>query len=347
MPETRSGSRNLTPAGIVAGIVGLALFVWAVRDAGVGHVLGGLRRVGWGFLLILLISAVRPFVRTVAWMLCLETPDRLPLGDAFTASVMGTALGDLTPLGLFLSEPAKAMLVRHRLKLMTSFSALTVENLFYSVTVLLMLLAGTAALLVSFSVPPIIRLVSLILVAASVAAAIFVGWVLHGRRRIVSGLMTWLCARHVGQRFLEGRIPHVRDIEDEVFGFSGRHDGRLLPIWFLESLFHLSAVVEGWLVLVLLGVHPTFLMVFVLEYVDRVIIIVFKFVPLRLGVDEVGTGLATSMLGLGTAPGVALAIIRKARVLFWTALGVVFLMRRGLSVRATLAEAGEVAHEVE
>ncbi len=343
MPGSASRSaRHLRPAGFVAGLVGLALFVWAIRDAGLQHVLGGLRRVGWGFLLVLLVSSVRPLVRTIAWRLCLESPDRLPLGDAFTASVTGTALGDLTPLGLLLSEPAKAMLVRNRLDLVTSFSALTVENLFYSGTVLLMILAGTAALLVSFSVPPVVRLVSLLLVAVALAAALFAWWVLQQRRRVVSGTMTWLCDRHVGQRFLLERVGHVRELEDQVFSFSTRHEGRLLPVWLLEASFHVSAVLEGWIVLALLGLHPTLLMVFVLEYVDRVIVIVFKFVPLRLGVDEVGTGLATDMLGLGTAPGVALAIVRKARVLFWTALGIVFLMRRGLSVRRTLEEAEDL-----
>ncbi|MDE3156279.1 MAG: flippase-like domain-containing protein [Acidobacteriota bacterium] len=347
MPDTSSRRRrNFTPAGLVAGVLGLALFVWAVRDAGVGHVVDGLRRVGWGFLLVLLVSSVRPLGRTIAWRLCLESSERLPLRDAFTASVTGTALGDLTPLGLLLSEPAKAMLVRHRLDLVTSFSALTVENLFYSLTVLLMILAGTAALLVSFSVPPIVRLVSLLLVAAVLAAALFTAWVLRRRRRVVSGLMGWLADRRIARRFLVDRVAHVRALEDEVFSFTTRHEGRLLPIWALEILFHVSAVFEGWIVLALLGVHPTLLMAFVLEYVDRVIVIVFKFVPLRLGIDEVGTGLATDMLGMGTAPGVALAIIRKARVLFWTALGVVFLMRRGLSVRGTLAEAGTVAQEV-
>ncbi|HVB38228.1 MAG TPA: lysylphosphatidylglycerol synthase domain-containing protein [Vicinamibacterales bacterium] len=347
MPGTATrSSRNFTPAGILAGLVGLALFVWAVRDAGVQHVLDGLRRVGWGFLLILVVSSIRPLVRTIAWRLCLESSERLPLGEAFTASVTGTALGDLTPLGLLLSEPAKAMLVRDRLDLVTSFSALTVENLFYSVTVLLMILAGTAALLVTFSVPPIVRLVSLLLVAAALAAALFAAWVLRRRRRVVSGLMTWLGRWPIGRRLLLERVAHVRELEDEVFSFSTRHEGRLLPIWLLEGTFHVSAIFEGWIVLALLGVHPTLLMVFVLEYIDRVIIIVFKFVPLRLGVDEVGTGLATDMLGLGTAPGVALAIVRKARVLFWTALGVVFLMRRGLSVRRTLQEAGTVAQEI-
>ena len=43
------------------------------------------------------------------------------------------------------------------------------------------------------------------------------------------------------------------------------------------------------------------------------------------------------LLSLGTAMGVTLAIVRKARILTWMAIGLLFLVRRGLSVRRMLA----------
>jgi len=61
-------------------------------------------------------------------------------------------------------------------------------------------------------------------------------------------------------------------------------------------------------------------------------------VPLRLGVDEAGTALVTRALGLGTATGVTLALVRKARVLVWVVCGLLLLVRRGLSVRRVLQD---------
>jgi hypothetical protein len=63
------------------------------------------------------------------------------------------------------------------------------------------------------------------------------------------------------------------------------------------------------------------------------ITVVFKVVPLRLGVDEMGTAAFTQLLGYGAAPGGSLAIVRKARVLFWVLLGTLLLVRRGLTPR--------------
>src|SRR5262249_33617512 len=91
---------------------------------------------------------------------------------------------------------------------------------------------------------------------------------------------------------------------------------------------------------------PTLLSAFILESVNRIINVAFKFIPLRLGVDEGGTGMVSAVLGLTRAVGVTLAIIRKGRDMFWSAIGVALIVRRGLSVRTATAEAGETLDEI-
>ena len=55
---------------------------------------------------------------------------------------------------------------------------------------------------------------------------------------------------------------------------------------------------------------------------------------MRVGVDESGSGLVASALGLASGVGVLLALTRKLRVLVWTALGVAVIAKRGVSLRA-------------
>ena len=83
-----------------------------------------------------------------------------------------------------------------------------------------------------------------------------------------------------------------------------------------------------------LALAPTFLTAFILESVNRVINVVFKFIPLRMGVDEAGTGKVAGILQFTEATGVTLAIIRKGRDVFWTMIGVLLLIQRGWSLRA-------------
>ena len=89
-------------------------------------------------------------------------------------------------------------------------------------------------------------------------------------------------------------------------------------------------------------VAPTLLTAFILESVNRVINVVFKFVPLRTGVDEYGSGALAKVLGFTRASGVTLAIVRKARDIFWTTIGVGLIVRRGLSLRAATYQDEEV-----
>ena len=93
-------------------------------------------------------------------------------------------------------------------------------------------------------------------------------------------------------------------------------------------MFHLFAILEIYLVLSLVsGLQPTILDAFVFESTNRLIAIVFKFVPMRIGVDEAGTGMFADLLAFGTATGVTLAVVRKARMLVWMALGIATLVR--------------------
>jgi hypothetical protein len=348
-PDKKSRTKRFTPVGIIFAALGLLLFAYFVRRAGVAEIVEGIKRLGAGFLLVLLISSLRPVVRILAWMRSFEGPHQLRFRDAFMAYLVGDALGTLLPLGLIVSEPTKAALVRKRVPLVQGLSALAVENLFYSLSVALFIFAGTAALLLSFQLPKPLRVASigaLVIILAIIPLAAFV---IRKQWKFLSGALEYLYGRGIGRKVLETRRGRVRSIEDRIYGFYVRNRSRFLSILLLESCFHLAGVAEVYVTLYFISdVPPTLLTAFVLESVNRVINVVFKFVPMRVGVDEAGTGMLTKVLQLGTASGVTLAIIRKARVIFWAALGITFLVRRGLSLRAVAADTEEaVAAEVD
>lgn len=327
MPD--AGSRpGLSLTGVLWAVAGLALFAVTVRQTGLDPVLDGVKRVGIGFPAIVAIAGARLWLRAKAWTLCADVPAHLPASDAFRAVVAGDALGNLTPLGLLASEPAKAAFVRHRLSLPAALAAITVENLLYTASVAVVIVGGTIALLLTFDVPRPLQLASVGAMSA-VLAVVVVGLVVLARGwRLLSALVAWL--DHRAPSALRSRLAGLRDVEDRIYGFNQRHPGRLWRVLSLDAAFHALAVAEIWLTLVLLtGTWHGPLTVFVLEAVNRTITVVFKFVPLRLGVDEAGTEVLARTLALPPGVGVTMAIVRKARVLTWAAVGVYFLARRG------------------
>ncbi|HYO62663.1 MAG TPA: lysylphosphatidylglycerol synthase transmembrane domain-containing protein [Pyrinomonadaceae bacterium] len=338
--KNRSASRRLAPAGLVFSLLGLALFVYVVYRAGVGEIWDDIKRLGAGFVIIIALSGARFVVRSYAWTLCFERPGLLRFRDAFRAYLTGDAVGNVLPLGIVVSEPTKVYFVRDRVPLVAAMSAIAVENIFYSLSVALFVFSGAAALLLLVPVTSGIRWTALGILSG-VAVIIALGVALaRAELRLLSGVAERLYARGVGRRVLETRRVTLRALEDRVYGFYTRSRRRFLPILLLELSFHLMGVAEAYVTLGFIGdAPPTLLAAFVLESVNRVINVVFKFVPLRVGVDEAGTGWITKALQLGVSTGVTLAIVRKARMLVWTAVGIALLVGRGLSVRAVARDA--------
>jgi hypothetical protein len=307
---------RLRLAGVAAAAGGALVFAWSIRAAGTTPVVDGVRRLGAGFIVVLILGGVRHLARATAWRLCLDSPADLTFGSALAAYLAGDAIGNVTPFGLLISEPSKIVLVRRHVTGSTSIPALALENLFYSATVVVMLIAGTAALLLSFPLSSAIRGASIATLGAAMGLAAAAVWIVWTRRAIISRLLD--------RAGLDG--SRARDVENRVFDFAGRHRDRLAPIAALEVGYHVAAIGEIWLVLRwIAAAHPSLLIAFVLEYVNRAITVAFQFVPLWLGVDEAGTGGVTAALGLGAAAGVSLALVRKARILVWTGAGFALL----------------------
>lgn len=328
-------NRKLARFGVFFGFLGLLLFAYFVRKAGISQIIVGIRRLGLGFLLILGISTIRQVVRSLAWMRCFESPHSLRFRDAFAARVMGDALGNIVPLAsVAVAEPSKAAFVTDRVPLMASLSALALENIFYSLSVVLFIFSGTAALLLSFSLPKPLRYASLGALVVTVVIAPLGYLVIRKQWKFLSGPMSVLHRRNIGRAWMDQGIPRAQTLEDRIYGFYQRNRNRLVAIFLLEVCFHLAGIAEIYVTLSFISdVPPTLLTAFILESVNRVINVVFKFVPLRTGIDEAGTGMLSKVLGFTTAIGVTLAIVRKARDIFWTAIGVALMVRRGLSLK--------------
>jgi hypothetical protein len=335
--KTQQTRKGLRPFGIIFAVGGLLLFAYFVKKAGIGQIVGGIQRLGAGFVLIIAISAVRQIVRSFAWSLCVEAPYRLRFWDAFRARVMGDAIGNVLPLASFvISEPAKPVLIRDRVPLMAGFSAIAIENIFYSLSVAVSISSGMIALLLSFTLPKGLRLGSFIVLAVILIVIVLGTFLIRKELRFISGTAGVLRRRGLNIKWVE----KGRTLEDRIYGFYRRNGRRFVPILLLEACFHLAGVCEIYVTLIFISPDqaPTFLTAFILESVNRVITMAFKFIPLRMGVDEAGTGKISKILLFTEVTGVTLAIVRKARDVFWAAVGMALLLHRGLSLRALARE---------
>jgi hypothetical protein len=329
----QSGSAPTTPPrsnviGIVASVLGVALFAWFVRQVGPAEVWEGLKEVGWGFVVIIALAGLRFAMRATAWMLCLEPPHRLPFRAAFAAAVVGDAVGNLTPLGLFASEPAKAAYVRDRVAFGPAATALAIENILYTLSAAAMIALSTAALLGTFDLPTALQRLAWLALAAITIGFAVIATVLWTRPALVRRALSRVVPK---ESKLQDRVGQLHALEEQIYTFAVRRRGVLLPIFAAEAMFHALGVLEvhvtWWLIQ---GAAPSLLTSFIFEGANRLVQVLFKFVPLRTGVDELTTGSFTQMLGFGAALGTTMAIVRKVRTIAWVLVGTSLLIRRAL-----------------
>ncbi len=100
--------------GLLTAAAGTVLFAWLVWSVGPAEIWTGFKQIGWGLIWILILGGLRFAARAAAWTLCIEPPHTLRFAEAFNAVVCGDALGNATPLGPLVGEPAKIACVRGR-----------------------------------------------------------------------------------------------------------------------------------------------------------------------------------------------------------------------------------------
>ena len=325
---------RLKVLGAVLTLGGVALFSYFVYSVGVTEILKNIEKFGVaGFAVILLIYFARIVTRASAWKLSVYEPYSLSLRDTVPAVIIGEAMSSMLPLGILISGTSKAVAVRKRVPLVVGLSSIATENLFYSFTTSFFLMLGAFTFLRNFPLDDgwVVTIDALIV---TLLVLLVLGLVMVVRQwHFASEACEWLYQKGIARRWLEHGRSEVRLFENLIYGFYRRYPNRFLPICLFEAAFHMLGVFEVWFILNRISENASLLNAFLLESVSRLITIVFKLVPFLIGVDEAGAQFVAETVAAGVGIGVTLAIIRKGRILFWTAVGLILIIKRGLSLR--------------
>jgi len=326
---------RLKAAAAVLTAGGLALFAYFIYSVGLHEILNGIEKLGLGgFAILLTIYFLRMCTRAWAWSLSVYEPYSLTLKDTIPAVLIGEAMSSVIPLGILISGTSKAVAVRKRVPIVVGLSSVATENLFYSLITSLFIVLGAYTFLRTVSLDADWIWTIDVLIAAIIALVLFGLLMVVRQWHFLSESCEWLYRKGVAKTILERGRLEARLFENLIYGFYRRYPRRFIPICLLETLYHVLGILEVWYVLTkVTGAIPEFLTAFLLESVSRTITIVFKLIPFVIGVDEAGAQFITEALAIGAGVGVTLAIIRKGRILFWTAIGLILILKRGLSFR--------------
>jgi putative ABC transport system permease protein len=324
-------SRKVFWGQAFAFLLGVALLVYVLRRVGVQPVFDALAQIGFGLFFLFAISGLRHLLRALAMREAVPPEHRhFNVWQAFVTRLGGEAISFLTFTGPILGEATKAALLKKRVPLVAGAQALVVDNLLYNLSVALFILSGAVVMLLSYSLPAPAHYALVVIAASASFTLLLVGYALS--RRVMP--LTWLLDRLQNHRlepqFLRKRDEHIHRVEAYVYKFYQHRRGAFFAIVGLDLVSHATSVLEVYVTLRMLGFRPGASAPYIIESLTKVINFVFGFIPATIGVYEGGTGIILHTLGYAAATGVTLGLVRKAGMIFWTALGLVVLSYRAL-----------------
>lgn len=329
---------------------GLALFGVLVYQTGPATIAASVRACGATFVALVVLSGIRHLLRTIAWQLCIDPAHRVvSFLDLFNIRLAAEAVTDLTFAGPVLGESVKALAMSRRIPATDSFSSIVIENLAYSVSVVLFVMSGVVVFLLGTALPQGTRFAVLGVGLALLTPIAAIQLAVSRRFLVLSAALDRLERRGVRLGPLERRRAKIREFEGRVVDFYTGRKGAVAALLAIELITNVTGVLEAYLILGVVEGHTSLYAGYLVESVNRVVNAVFPFLPLRVGVDEGGAALVFRALGYTTAAGVSLAVIRKIRSIFWIGVGLACMARyavrgAGGTARAESEDAAEAPH---
>jgi uncharacterized membrane protein YbhN (UPF0104 family) len=315
-----------------AAIASAALFVYLLRRTGPDAILQNIRVLGWGLVVVIVLSGIRHFLRALAWSYCIDDDGSRPgTLQLFGARLVGEALSDLTPAGPLLGEPAKAVAISRLIPAEAAASSVILENLIYVLGAVFFVLAG---IVVAFFLVSDLRGFAWVGGALALCAGscvVVAYWTFRRKQYLLGTLPDSL--KRVGWlgTFLERNERSIRAVDQIICAFFLNRRRTFLWVLAIEAVTNLTGIAEAYFILSSTAVHASLLGAFLVESAGRAVQFMFSFVPLGLGVQEGAAVVTLRAVGYAASEGVSLSLIRKMRSLFWAVAGVFVAARYSMA----------------
>ena len=316
----------------IALLLGIGLLIYVIYINGFQTLLEITSRVGWGFLLLVSLNGARHFLRALCIYLAVPPRHRaFKFRFALAARLGGEAVNVITFTGPFLGEATKAALLKKNLPLVHGGAAVVVDNILYYTSVIIMILSGVGIMSFAYSNGKTMTYALEGVAAFSVLSFIGLILLVWFRVKPVGFTIRRLAKRNIAPKFLHKRLASINRLETNVYEFYIHRRGTFYALLGINFLAHALSVGEVYAALAMLGFPSGLTVSFIIESLTKVINFAFSFVPGAVGVYEGGNGVILHALGYATATGVALALVRRGAIIFWTSVGLAILLWRAVT----------------
>jgi uncharacterized protein (TIRG00374 family) len=305
---------------------GLLLFAYLVYRLKPSLLLQNLKLFGFNFVYILLVSSAGYIAFTLAWEIFLkELTKKVHFWEIFKIKIAGETVGSLTPLAWGGGDPVRVLLLKNHLPLTEGAASVVVDRTLNSMAVAFFMLIGVLIAFIKFSLPPALE------IGVSAILGVILGTSLFFYVRSHEGLFEFFIdlakKLRLKKHFAEKTMAQAREIDRSISEFYRLNKKGFFSAFFLHFVGKLSGALEIYLAAWFLKYPIGFVDSYLLLSMTVIVNMLFAFVPGGLGVLEGAYAGTFGLVNLNPVMGTSIQIIRRVRMVFWTALGLIFLSR--------------------
>lgn len=307
----------------VALIFGLALTYYMIESfGGFQAIWAEIRRLSpWAYVAVLANSVLWTLFYTKAWKLLMQDEKhRIRFLGLFKVKVCGEAVNLLTPAGFIVGDPVRIMLLKKYFGSSARMRSVVVDRALHSLSAQLYCLLALS-LMFTQDVPFPLWL-NVILISVYLVIFLAIGSLIW---KMISGQGFGAFGRFFRRIKMHERFPRAEakivELRSELEAYVGKSKAPFVRAFFYHFLGRALGMVE--LVVIFYGLTGRFEWVFcaILTALTSVVAVLGGFVPGAAGFLEALYAAFAKLYGFEPAMGLTIQLVRRLRVLFWIAAG--------------------------
>jgi len=312
---------------VFAALLGVGLLAYLVHRTGPQTIWEHVRAVGWGLALVVALGGISQLVKTWAWRLTFTCDiGKVSWLRSFGMRLISESIAQIGVAGKVLGEGMRVSLLGSAVPVANGISSAALDAGLYVLTSAIVMILGTLATLLVVPVSDKWRFYALLFSGVTLAFVVLVGVAFKRRWQFVSNT-----ARAFGRlprlrKWISSRQAVIDSAENSLLTFHREAPAAFWGSLGLNFVCHALAILEVYIILHFMGIKIALLGAFVLEGFTKVINLVGALNPGNVGTYEAGNMLITKIFGISVTSGLTLALCRRARALFWAAIGAVCLI---------------------
>ena len=310
-----------------AAVAGLGLLGWLIYRTDVHQLAGNIHRLGWGLALVIAVGGLAHVVKTWAWRFTLpDGKSEVSFSHMFALRLASEAVGQLGFVGTVFGDGLRVSFLGGKMPVAAGIGSVALDRALFILSAVVTTALGVIAALLFLPLPyrvavaaDIFALVLTLVIAATVVAV-------DRRMPFISGAARAAARIPPLRSWIAKRWGAIESVERQLLNFFHERPVASRASVALNLACHAAAVLEVWIVLRLLGANLGLLGALAVEALTKFVNVVGGLNPGNIGTYEGGNVLIGKLFAFGGATGLALAVARRARAIFWSVAGAVCLV---------------------